>query len=753
MTSVGAVNAKPGEPQWGQGTILVTVLQYLLHHRLLLAVLLAVTFGLSVGLVSTLEINDAPERWTPASLQAAWDEFSRHFPVGDTLAVALHFPRPVRDDDIFLLRTLRARLLAIDGVRRVYDLSLVTDQVELVPLTRILRNRQEYALYEGALFDRSGRTLVSYVELGEFPEAERDRRRRAVVAAVERVVREVVPEQIEAFVVGGIVIQYRLERMARQVLFITLPAAWILTLLSLYAVYRTVRAPLLCSVAAAWAVAVLLALAALLGWPLDVVTMAGPALVVILVLATTIHICHHSPNFDHLAHRQRVAEFATLVALPCLGAGVTTSAGFAMLVFNELLPIRQLGVLLAAGALLSVVAAFAVWALLPIPSAAPPRVLTGRGFRRHLIIVTRRRGWWFGLFVLGFGICAVGATRIRVSTDPFSFVHPSDPIARALDHMDRHGFGVYSMELCLVPRDGQNDAEDLRVLRAFLDQLKHPQILKVVSSIGLTEAAGGLTLANLRRFQAFQSVFSGWLLDRMGQQAVRVTLMCRRDEKGFGDLVEFVRSRLPSDRFRCVLAGNVAQIAVLSQGLVTGLVQGLATAAVVIGLVCVLLFRSVPLSVAAFLPNVFPVVLVFGLMGWSGLPLDSGSAMVATIALGIALSDTIHLLAHYHHHRRNGLGPLAARRAALVGTGRPIVLTSAVLVLGFALFLSSPFKPLYHFGLLASVAMVAALAGDLVLLVDMLDVCDRGWRRVKAVARKLLVPTAASASSDSAMLQ
>ncbi len=735
--------------RYGSGAALVAVLQCLLHHRLGLVAFLAVTFATSLALIATLEVNDSPERWTPASLQAAWDEFARHFPVGDTLAIALHFSRPVRDEDIYLLRRLRAALLAIDGVRRVYDLSLVTDQVELTPLTQLLADQDRYGLYLGALFDRCGRTLVSYVELAEFPAGERDQRRRQVVAGVRRALAELVPEEIETFLVGGIVVQHRLEQMAREVLATTLPASWLVTLVSLYVVYRTLRAPLLCTLAAGWATSVLLALAALLGWPLDVVTMAGPALVVILVLVTTIHICHHSPSFDHLEHSERVAEFANLVALPCLGAAVTASAGFAMLLFNELQPIRQLGAMLAIGAMLAVVAAFAVWALLPVPGARSARLLTTRTLRLHLITVTRRRGWWFAAFVAGFALCFLGATRIRVSTDPFSFVHADDPIARALDHLDRHGFGIYSLELCLVPRDGHRDADDIRAVRDLLQKLEHPQILKVVSSIGLAEAAGGFTLRNLRRFQAFQSVFSGWLVDRMGQQAVRVTLMCRSDENGFRDLVDHVRGLLPTDRFRCIVAGNVAQIAVLSEGLVLGLIRGLATAAVVIGIVCLVLFRSVPLSAAAFLPNVFPVALVFGLMGWVDLPLDSGTAMVATIALGIALSDTIHLLAHYHHHRRRGLEPLAARREALVATGRPIVLTSLVLVVGFALFLSSPFKPLYHFGLLASVAMVAALAGDLVLLLDLLDLCDRGWRRLKASVQAVQGYTAATAAASS----
>jgi predicted RND superfamily exporter protein len=116
---------------------------------------------------------------------------------------------------------------------------------------------------------------------------------------------------------------------------------------------------------------------------------------------------------------------------------------------------------------------------------------------------------------------------------------------------------------------------------------------------------------------------------------------------------------------------------------------------------------------------------VFGVMGAFGVPLNSGSAMVSTIALGIALCDTVHFVMHYRRRRTAGQSPDEAMDDTFGELGRPIVLTSVVNCLGFAVFLLSDFRPMYHFGLLASIAMVAALLGDLVLLPNLLVLADR----------------------------
>jgi predicted RND superfamily exporter protein len=140
-------------------------------------------------------------------------------------------------------------------------------------------------------------------------------------------------------------------------------------------------------------------------------------------------------------------------------------------------------------------------------------------------------------------------------------------------------------------------------------------------------------------------------------------------------------------------------------------------------------------------------VIVFGFMGLFDIPLNCGSAMVTTIALGIALNDTVHFLMHYRGRRLEGETTESALENTFGEIGRPIILTSVVNVVGFAIFLISDFLPMAHFGLLASVSMFAALLGDLLLLPNLLRLFDqRAW--VPVTEEKTFLPEPVIATLD-----
>jgi predicted RND superfamily exporter protein len=232
----------------------------------------------------------------------------------------------------------------------------------------------------------------------------------------------------------------------------------------------------------------------------------------------------------------------------------------------------------------------------------------------------------------------------------------------------------------------------------------------------------------------FQERFVGWSTDRAGEGAVRITLLVHDTGEGFGPLVQAVKESLPGGDIEAFCTGTVATVVTLSKNLVGGIAAGLTASLIVMAVLCGMLLGSVRLALVAALPNLFPLVFVFGVMGltcWVGserlaIPINSGSAMVATIALGIALNDTIHFLLYYRRQtREGGLNVHEGIRRTFQHVGRPIILTSLVHVAGFSIFLLSDFQPLYHFGLLSMIAMLAALVGDLVLLPNLLVAFDR----------------------------
>ena len=130
-------------------------------------------------------------------------------------------------------------------------------------------------------------------------------------------------------------------------------------------------------------------------------------------------------------------------------------------------------------------------------------------------------------------------------------------------------------------------------------------------------------------------------------------------------------------------------------------------------------------SVALLLPNILPVAGVLGTMGWLGLPIDLATAMTGSVALGLAVDDTIHMALGYRHHRERRMGVEESLAATLATSGTGLRLTTIVLMAGFGLLGLSSFAPTRHFGLLTCLTLALALIADLVLVPALIRVLER----------------------------
>ncbi len=148
-------------------------------------------------------------------------------------------------------------------------------------------------------------------------------------------------------------------------------------------------------------------------------------------------------------------------------------------------------------------------------------------------------------------------------------------------------------------------------------------------------------------------------------------------------------------------------------------------AAVGIGLMLSLAFRSARLGIAALVPNLFPIVLVIGFMGWIGLPINIATAMIASVSMGLTVDSSVHYLAQYQRLRREGESVAAALEKTQTSVGRALVFANVALVAGFSVLTLSHFIPLVYFGILVSVAMLGGLTGNLFLLPLLLTYVDR----------------------------
>jgi predicted RND superfamily exporter protein len=148
----------------------------------------------------------------------------------------------------------------------------------------------------------------------------------------------------------------------------------------------------------------------------------------------------------------------------------------------------------------------------------------------------------------------------------------------------------------------------------------------------------------------------------------------------------------------------------------SSMIQGFGSALAVIYVVFWLQLRSLGLAAIAMIPNVFPILMTLGFMGFAGIRLDSMTTMVASISIGLAVDDTIHFLDRVGVHTARGLPIAEALRDATLEVGRAVTFTLVALCAGFGVMLFSTFVGAVYFGLLSLLAIVFGRAADLLLL-------------------------------------
>ena len=150
--------------------------------------------------------------------------------------------------------------------------------------------------------------------------------------------------------------------------------------------------------------------------------------------------------------------------------------------------------------------------------------------------------------------------------------------------------------------------------------------------------------------------------------------------------------------------------------LLSSLIQSTIWAFLAISIVMVVLLRSAKAGMVSMLPNVFPVVVIFGMMGWSKILVDIGTMMTASVAMGVAVDDTIHFLTWFRRGLDQGLERKGAIMLAYDRCATAMTQTTLIGGLGLAVFGMSTFMPTQRFGILMLTLMLAALVGDLVFL-------------------------------------
>jgi len=726
-----------------------------------LLVLAAVSAVMAAG-ASRVSFDNSYEIWflrdDPAL--AAYEDFQEEFGTDAAVVVAMDtLGDPWSDDTLERVEALSAALGAVPGVEQVWSLTRTEAMFarsgsvavgRLLPdLPPSIEQRQRARqltraspLYRPLVAPDGSRTalvLTVHLEEGSFEPTAR------LVDAIRGATVDHAGGR-EVFLGGAPVIDEATYRYSQRDAWRYGPAMVLLVVLSLWLLFRStvaVAVPLaVVGLAVVWAYGIM----GWLGWDATVLTTVLVPILAAVGVADAVHLLHHY----RLSAREGGEPTAILgrafarVLRPCLITSLTTAAGMASLTAALLPATRQLGVAAAAGVLaafaLTVAGIPAALSMLPRswlhslahergPALAPRlAAVTALSIRHRRVVAAATLAV---VVAAGFGVA-----RLQPGARLLSYFFERDPIYGDAVEVDRTLGGSHPLQVLVEAR---GDAD-----------LLEPEAMTRVRRIGTEVAsmpATGEPLSGMDFLVEARRVFLGQppgtddlpasaaeaaqlllLLDGGADRTrylsldhrrarVEVPVAATRYEQLVPLLPELQRriDAIAGDVVHARVTGLALLMGRMESYLLTSQLRSFRLAFVLVLGVIAMLFASLRVGVLSAIPNLLPLVLVLGAMGWLRIPLDATTVMVAPILLGIAVDDTVHLLERVLRERRRGADVASAFERAAGEVGHALTVTTVVLVLGFLTPLLGSFKPNLHFALLAALALVLALVADLVV--------------------------------------
>jgi predicted RND superfamily exporter protein len=482
----------------------------------------------------------------------------------------------------------------------------------------------------------------------------------------------------------------------------------------------------------------------LLGLRLSMVSSMLTSLVTIVGVATVIHIV---VRFQELRPGRSAVE-ALKLAITQLAPAIfwtcaTTAGGFAAQLSSHIQPVASFGLMMTLGTLLVLpaMALIVPGGGLSGPGPVDPRPVPGGGVVSRALAwlarwVDRRPGQVWGLLGVLLLATVVGCSRLTVETDFSRNFRPDSPILKSMDFVEANLGGAGAWELNFPAPAALDDAfvnrvRDLaRQLRELRDPVTDtPALTKVLAySDGIdlvprvpfvvpTLAAQGRLLAQ------FQPEFAHSLYN---PDAGRMRLLLRSSERqrserklALIDQVETVARQvfpIETEAERPVATGLHVLLAYLTDSLLGDQWISFFSAAACMAVMMSIAQRSVRVGLLSLIPNLLAIGAVVAVMGWLNLPINIGTAMIASVAMGLTIDSSIHYLAGLRRELELGDGFSAALQRTQQDVGSALLYANLALVAGFLVLTASNFIPLVYFGILSSVAMLGGLLGNLVVL-------------------------------------
>jgi diguanylate cyclase (GGDEF)-like protein len=520
-----------------------------------------------------------------------------------------------------------------------------------------------------------------------------------------------------------------------------LPASLAVLIVILGLSLKSINSALIPLMTSVMSIIATLAIMTMLDIPVNVMSSIIPALLIIVGSTEDVHLIaeYNSGIRSGLSRDEAVDLLPTNQTMAVSLAFLTTFIGFLSISVSELELLREFGLLIAAGLLINFLFTILfVPAWLKLFGAKTLPAQTGPDIYQRIAsaifhIVIRYKTAILLLLVLTLAVFCWGARLLEVNNNTLSYFSPESEInqrARRI-HQDLSGMQTFSILL----ESGIEDTflktrylKEIEKLQQYIEQrdafdksFSFADFIKLTH--GVMEGSGQLELPDEDEIiGAYMGLVQfDTVKDYVTRDFSQARILVRHNigsSKLLDQELALMRDYIDNDlktRLSVSFSGESVLTSRAADAMALGQIQSLLLMVVVIFLLVSLLFIDLRAGLLALAPNVFPVFVLFGVMGYFNIPLDTGTTMVAVIALGICVDDTIHFLSRYHFFTRGAQDVEQALLKTVAHEATPITTTSLALATGFLTLTLSSFQPVVNFGALSALVMLLALFSTFIL--------------------------------------
>jgi len=430
---------------------------------------------------------------------------------------------------------------------------------------------------------------------------------------------------------------------------------------------------------------------------------------------------------------------------------VTTSIGFLSLIASDVTPVKTTGIFMAAGIMMSFIVCitlvpallslFPGWMSRPFMNEQKNRESSNVEFRGIYGLIGKFvRNNTIYIFVLSLvfvGIAIYGITKIKAESSIFESFPESSEITRSTEHIEQKLMGLIPMDIVVDAGNmgGVFQPDILVKIEKVQDYLKGiPEVTKSVSVadyvkylnkllnkdnpdsqvITKEKAIDYVKLATLHGDSIVKSLYTEDYNE--GRVSVRMkNVGSSRYQAIINDIERFIKVNFPLS-VGCTITGIMSLIMDMQGYLIESQIKTFTLAFILIFICIALLLKSARIGMMSMIPNLIPIAITLGVMGYVGINLDVATIMIASVAIGISVDDTIHFLYRFKEEFKKDRDHYLAIQRTLSGVGRALIFTTIVATCGFLVFCLSNFKAIQYFGLLTGITMVSAIFAVLLIL-------------------------------------